>query len=306
MSTATSTTNPNPPASGKGLVLYDVAFISPREANTAAPNPWKARYALNFKGVPYHTKWVQMPDITRVRKSLGVPPCRKFADGKDFYTLPILTDSSTGAKIGDSFDIAHYLQTTYADSGAGDLFPPMPEGRLHYQLSGLMASLVPLSDRSDSEIHADYAKFQHNVDWAFSLHAQLVSDGMRFDTELQDAIHAEFARRAGVASFEALTVKGDEARGKLLASLRDTLRDLALLFQSDKESTRGEEGGEKRGPFLLGDQPSHADFIVGGWLRMLSKTLPEKEWEEEVRVWYGGLFGRLHDVLQERFGEVKV
>lgn len=284
----TTTTGPSP-----GLVLYDVAFAIPREENTAAPNPWKARYALNFKGVPYTTQWVQMPDITKVRQALGVPPCRKFADGTDFYTLPILTDSATGAKIGDSFDIANYLQETYPDSGAGDLFPPMPPGALDYVLTGLMASLVPLSDRSGSEIHADYARFQHNVDWAFSLHAQLMSDGMRFDPALVDGVRAEFVRRAGVASWDALTIKGD-ARSKLFASLRDTVRDLAFLFQRDTT-----------GPFLLGAQPSHADIIVGGWLRMLSKALLDGEWEE-VQAWHGSVFGGLHAALQQRFGEVKV
>ena len=52
-----------------GLVLYDVAFAAPYDKNNCAPNPWKARYALNFKGAAYSTQWVQMPDIAKVSPS---------------------------------------------------------------------------------------------------------------------------------------------------------------------------------------------------------------------------------------------
>ncbi|GAB1315443.1 hypothetical protein MFIFM68171_05653 [Madurella fahalii] len=269
------------------LVLYDVAFASPYEENTCAPNPWKARYALNFKGVAYSTQWVQMTEITKVRRSLGVPPCRKFADGTDFYTLPILTDSETGSAIGDSFDIANYLQNTFPDAGAGDLFPAQ---QLDYECPGAL-DFVPLSERNDN-VHAEYAQFNTNVDMAFSLHAQLMAQGMRWDPANADTIKAEFARRSGAASWDDLGISG-EARDKMKASLRDTLRDLAAMFQRDMS-----------GPFMLGNRPSYADIIVGGWLRMQSKTLPESEWEE-VQTWHDGVFGRLHVALQQRFGDVK-
>ncbi|KAL2126244.1 hypothetical protein VTI74DRAFT_1343 [Chaetomium olivicolor] len=273
-----------------GLVLYDIAFAPPYEENTAAPNPWKARYALNFKGVPYSTQWVQMPDISNVRRSLGLPPNRKFADGTDFYTLPILTDSNTGSAIGDSFDIAVYLQTTFPHAGAGDLFPPQ---QLDYACSKTMPGFgVPLSERND-KVHADYANFNSNVDMAFTMHCQLMGHGMRWDPAYADGIKAEFVRRAGVRSWDDLGAFG-EARETLKASLRDTIRDLALMFQQDMS-----------GPFLLGNQPSYADLIVGAWLRMMSKTLPESEWEE-VQAWHEGVFGRLHAALQQRFGDVKV
>jgi len=274
--------------SATGIVLYDVAFAPPYEKNTCAPNPWKARYALNFKGVAYSTQWVQMPEITKVRRSLGVPPCRKFADGTDFYTLPILTHSKTGSAIGDSFDIANYLQNTFPDAGAGELFPSQ---QLDYVCPGAMDFGVPLSGRNDND-HADYAQFNTNVDMAFSLHAQLMAHGMHWDPALAEVIKAEFVRRAGVGSWDDIGIYG-EARDKMKVSLRDTLRDLAAMFQRDMT-----------GPFMLGNQASYADIIVGGWLRMLSKTLPESEWEE-VQTWHDGVFGKLHAALQQRFGDVK-
>jgi glutathione S-transferase len=59
----------------------------------------------------------------------------------------------------------------------------------------------------------------------------------------------------------------------------------------------------EEGPFLVGAKATYADIIVGGWLRMFSRTLPEGEWEQ-VRGWHDGLFGRLHDGL-EKYAEVK-
>lgn len=269
-----------------GIVLYDIAFAPPYEKNSSAPNPWKARYALNFKGVPYSTQWVQMPDITKVRCSLGVPAGRKFADGTDFYTLPIVTDSKTAAVVGDSFDIANYLQNTYPDTGAGDLFPSQ---QLDYVCPG--DSLVPLSEQNNS-VHTDYARFNTNVDMVFSLHSQLMATGMRWDPAFEYEIRAEFLRRTGMKSWDEIAIEG-EARDKLKGSLRDALRDLAVMLQRDAT-----------GPFMLGSQPSYADIIVGAWLRMMSKTLPEGEWEE-VQTWHDGVFGKLHAALQQRFGDVK-
>lgn len=271
--------------SSPGTVLYDIAYTKPYEESTCAPNPWKARYALNFKGIPYSTQWVVMPDIAKVRRGLGVPAGRNFADGTEFFTLPIVTDAKTESKIGDSFDIANWLQTTFPDEGAGDLFPAQD---LTYECSGIM--LVPLSERKDN-VHADYAKFNHNVDNAFTLHMQLAAEGQRWDPELVDGIRAEMTRRTGL-SWEQIAIKG-EARLKTMASLHDTLRDLAALFQRDTA-----------GPFLLGEKPNYADIIVGGWLRIFNKALPESEWEE-VQGWHGGVFGKLHTALQERFGDVK-
>lgn len=61
------------------LVFYDIA--SPIEPRSYAPNPSKGRLALSFKGVPFKTSFVELPDISKVRKGLGCPATRKFDDG---------------------------------------------------------------------------------------------------------------------------------------------------------------------------------------------------------------------------------
>ncbi|KAF9970616.1 hypothetical protein BGZ73_006646 [Actinomortierella ambigua] len=256
-----------PSEPSEALSFYDIAMRQPIASFTCSPNPWKSRFALNFKNVPYSTTWVQLPDIVKVRSGLGMDPCRKFGDGTDFYTLPILVDPNTNSKIGDSFDIAVYLQSQYPTSGSGDLFPPQ---------------------KLDYVFHGDHAFL---VDAAFTTHSGLMAYNLPFDPATIDAARAEFCRRVGVQSFDAFEVKG-EAREKMKESFRVTLGDLAKLFTRDTS-----------GPFILGEQASYADIIVGSWLRMMRVTLPEHEWEE-ARAWHGGVFGRLYDAL-EKYMQVK-
>lgn len=275
-----------------GIVLYDIAYKEPQSENSSAPNPWKARYALNFKGTQYKTKFIDMLQISNVRRALNVPAARKHRDGSEYYTLPVLIDNNTGAKLGDSFDIAVYLSETYPNSGGGDLFP---EQSLDFACSSELASFAPpLSERAegmDKGILRDYAKFNRNVDAVFSAGAALMGSGMPFADDRVADIQAEFSRRAGNIPWEKMMVPV-EARKGILASLNEALEPLAVLFKRDPS-----------GPFLLGKRASHADFIVGGWLRMQSVTMPPDEWAQ-IRGWHGGVFGKLHDALRP-FSQVK-
>ncbi|KAL6864364.1 hypothetical protein J3F83DRAFT_716128 [Trichoderma novae-zelandiae] len=275
------------PSSSAPIVLYDIGHKPPQAKSCFSPNPWKSRFALNFKAVPYTTSWVRMPDIPHTRRSLGVPACRKLADGTDFYTLPVIRDASTGVTLGDSFDIAVYLQRTYPDAGAGDLFPAQA---LDYTFDPGFALAVPLSERADGGF-PEYYRFNTNVDAAFTSHVPLMVSGMPLDPATAEQTKAEFVRRAGVSSWDDFALTS-EARAKLMQSFEAALADLAALFVKDAS-----------GPFLLGKQASYADFIVGAWLRMSCVCLPASEWDE-VRSWHGGVFGRLHDGL-EVYAEVK-
>jgi glutathione S-transferase len=269
------------------ITFYDIAHKPPVEESCCSPNPWKSRLALNFKGVPYSTSWVAMPDISKLRQSLGQPASRKFADGTDFYTLPVIQDPAMNATVGDSFDIALYLQHTYPDSGGGDLFP---DQILDYTFVSTYEIPIPLSKREDGGF-PEYLRFNTNVDAAFSAHVQLMVEGMPYDPATFEQTKAEFVRRAGVSCWEDFILTG-EARGKLMKSFENTLGDLAKLFLENVD-----------GPFLLGQQANYADLIVGAWLQMAQRTLPKQEWEE-VRRWHGGIFGQLQDAL-DKYAEIK-
>ncbi|KAF4948830.1 hypothetical protein FSARC_13636 [Fusarium sarcochroum] len=248
---------PTTSASSSPIIFYDIATRPPVEKTCCSPNPWKSRLALKFKDV-----------------ALKVPACRKFADGKDFFTLPIIEDPATGSLIGDSFDIAVYLHKTYPSSGGGDLFPAQT---LDFDFKHPFIQ-VPLSECRDSEF-PEYAKLNMNVDAAFTAHTQLTVQGFPFDPATEDITRSDFAKRVGVTRWEDLALVGEE-RDKLMDSFRDMLGGLGKLFMTDTT-----------GPFLLGTKVSYADMMVGAWLRMMHVTLPESEWTQ-VTSWHHGLFGK--------------
>lgn len=274
-------------ADSKELVFYDIAFRQPRKTYSCAPNPWKARYTLNAKKAPYTSQFVDLLGISELRKSLGVPASRTNADGSDYFTLPMLINKTTDDKIGDSFDIAVYLNKRYPDSGAGDLFP---EQTLDFEYKFDMPGVPPLSDREgmDQGIFHEYAKFNKSVDAVFSMHVALNGSNMRFDDEQEKAIRGVFEARSGM-SWEEMALRG-QARSNVIASLQEALGPLAKLIQKDSP-----------GPFVQGEKLTYADIIIGGWLRMMSVTLLENEWED-MKKWHGGAFGKLHDALQQYAG----
>ncbi|KAI1630876.1 hypothetical protein F4809DRAFT_654459 [Biscogniauxia mediterranea] len=218
------------------LVFYDIASGPP--VTGFAPNPWKTRYALNFKGALYRTEWVDLADVAAVRKSLGLAAVRTLPDGEPHYTLPVVRDPGTGALVGDSFDIAVYLDSTYPESPA---LLPAPGA------VGLARA------------------FNAYVDGVFTAATLLFAHGMPLNPATAAATQAEFCRRAGVDGWDALTVRG-EARAQMLAALEKALEGLAAAY------------GRTDGPFLEGGgAPTYADFIVGGWLVTLEVCCAEWE-----------------------------
>ncbi|KAG5944005.1 hypothetical protein E4U59_007695 [Claviceps monticola] len=297
------------------LTLYDIASRPPVKTTCFAPNPWKARFALNFKAVPYRTIWVSVPDIPTLRsESLCLPPTRFYADGSPYATLPILHDPNAsptpsrastqnaysdsdsgnhhpprGLLIGDSFDIATHLETQYHLSGTGHLFPPIKD--LLAPPSAIDDTIfpIPLSEIRAQSPHVQYSHFNNQVDTLFSAHVQFMAYHMPLDPSSAEATKAEFMRRAGASSWEDFRLDG-EKREAMKMSLRDALGvHLVGLLRRDES-----------GPFVLGERATYADFIVGAWLKMMERTVPG-EWEE-MRGWHGGVFGDLHDALEKFAG----
>ncbi|KAK7043041.1 hypothetical protein VNI00_008779 [Paramarasmius palmivorus] len=81
-----------------------------------SPNTWKIRYALAYKGLKFHTIWIEFPDIESTCKKLGVPPTATRRDGSPWYTLPAIYDPSTGVALSESVRIAEYLDKQYPDT----------------------------------------------------------------------------------------------------------------------------------------------------------------------------------------------
>ena len=112
--------------------LYDIPSTLPGIA--WSPNTWKTRqashstvhtplsppiqlrYTLNYKGIPFTTKWVEHPDIEPTCKKIGAFPTTTRDDGSPLYTLPVIHDPNTGITVSDSARIATYLDEQYPDT----------------------------------------------------------------------------------------------------------------------------------------------------------------------------------------------
>ncbi|KAI0012327.1 hypothetical protein F4779DRAFT_85665 [Xylariaceae sp. FL0662B] len=238
--------------SSEPILFYDIASGPP--VHPYAPNPWKARYALNYKRANFVTKWVDLADVASTRKSLGADPVRFHSNGEPFPTLPVIKDPSNDDKVvGDSFDIAVYLDKKYPSS--------------------------PLLFRHSIGL---YAAFNAHIDSIFPTGAILFSDGLPFNPATEERCKAEFCRRIGVKTWDELVVRGEERR-KVLSAFQAALGEAAKYFRFSD------------GPFIGGEEADYADIIIGGWLMVLSQTVPE--WEE-IRTWHGGIWGKLHDGLE--------
>jgi glutathione S-transferase len=80
------------------------------------------RLALNMKGIPYTTKWVNFFEIEPEMRKLGLPPNEgAWMDLK--YTVPTIYDPNTQRAVTDSHKINTYLEDQYPDT-----FPLFPKG----------------------------------------------------------------------------------------------------------------------------------------------------------------------------------
>lgn len=274
--------------SANPLVFYDIS--SPLQPRSYAPNPSKARLALSFKAIPFTTSWVDILDIPSVRSGLNCAATRKLDDGSDYYTLPMVRDPSSGKVWGDTFDIANALDDMYPESGGGRLFPENSTRKewLSYQSPHKdMPFYAPLTTNVGAR-NAEYAQFNLHVDATFTAHAILVAQDLPFNPATAEAAKALFSKRAHLTSWDDLVCQG-EMREQKKAAFKESLGSLAQLFMVHAD-----------GPFLDGEKANYADLIVGGWLNYYAMLLKEEEWRE-VRTWHGGVFARLHDVLQEKY-----
>lgn len=166
---------------------------------------------MNFKGVPYKTEWVELPDVTSTRKRLGAPANRKHWDGSDFYTLPIIHDQSTGEIVGDTFEIAVYLDKTYPNGTT--LFPP---------------STIGLT-----------MAFNKQIDAIFTNHVILCCHGIPFNPESFEETKKSFLFRAQAEKWEDLNVKGEE-RIQTLESLKTALGEMVKIYRMGGPFLEGE------------------------------------------------------------------
>ncbi|KAI0839215.1 putative glutathione S-transferase [Hypoxylon sp. FL0890] len=90
--------------SNQEIVFFDLPSRPPNKSWSG--NTLRTRYALNFKGIPYRTEWIEYPDIK--------PRFQDHLPKKDLYTVPtiILPD---GTWVTDSKEIAKVLEEKHPE-----------------------------------------------------------------------------------------------------------------------------------------------------------------------------------------------
>ncbi|KAG5642389.1 hypothetical protein DXG03_002847 [Asterophora parasitica] len=212
------------------ITFYDIPSKVPGVA--WSPNTWKGRYALNFKGLPYKTVWVEYPDIEEVSKKIGAPPTGTKPDGSPFYTLPAIFDPSTNTAVSESIRIAEYLDKTYPDA------PKLLPGGTHALQHAAINAYLPTGGPA-----LQFAMpATHRILNAGSEHYFRINREPLFGKTLED-----------------LTPTGPE---------RDV--EWAKVKAGFNVVDEWLQAGE--GPYFLGKTPSFIDFVVGArlfWFRAI-------------------------------------
>ncbi|KAJ4402337.1 hypothetical protein N0V85_005336 [Neurospora sp. IMI 360204] len=107
--------------------------IPSKDNRTWTLNPWKTRFALNYKSLPYTTSWLDYPDIAPTL-SPHVPPAGP-VPSMNAYTIPAIRFPD-GTYVMDSKKIALALEERY----------PSPQYRSLHLDSPVLAKLEPIMD----------------------------------------------------------------------------------------------------------------------------------------------------------------
>ncbi|KAI0673789.1 hypothetical protein C8Q78DRAFT_968752 [Trametes maxima] len=244
------------------IVFYD---IPANVKGTAwSGNTLKARFALNVKGLPYKTVWVEYPDIARTCQELGVGPTGKWPDtGLPMYTLPVIYDPSTKTAVAESLAIARYLDATYPDTPR-----LIPEGTEAFQEATLFAlgnSMGPI--------------------------ARLIMPSAY--TRLNEASKAYFKDRRqavlGGGDLEEWSPPGSAVRRQQWKEVEAAFGVIATWL----------DAGGKGNKFFMGDKITFADMMLAGRIFWMKRVLGDEseEWKK-VETWHGGRWARLIEALE--------
>ncbi|KAI5834258.1 hypothetical protein K523DRAFT_294171 [Schizophyllum commune Tattone D] len=227
-----------------------------------SPTTWRIRYALNFKALPFRTEWVEYPDIEAKCKEVGAEPTGT-RDGKPLYTVPVIQDPSTGRVVSDGPKIAKYLDGTYPETPK--LFPSGTEAKQTEVLTQLIQAAGP------------------------SMRPLVVPSTFDILNEVAKPYFRETREKMFGCKLEEIAAKG-EAREASLQKLRGAFEVfVGRLDESGKET-----------PYLLGETPCYADFVVGANLQWLKALLGEESdlWKMTASVADGRLMKYLGDLRQ--------
>ncbi|EJD08503.1 uncharacterized protein FOMMEDRAFT_101922 [Fomitiporia mediterranea MF3/22] len=238
------------------ITLYDTPSS---QSNGWAPSIWRIRLILNYKRLPYRTKWIEVPDIDRTMRQIGAPHTSKRSDGRPVFTLPVIVDPirspTAPVVLSNASAISEYLEITYP---ARPLYPDGSKALqtlfVHYLQDVFMKPLLPIM---------------------IPLSAQ------RLNPRSQEYIFPSNQRPPPDAG-----LSGPQ-REQAWQAVRENFKTLSDIL--DKNS--GEDGD---GVVVSGRDITYADFALCAILIWIERVSPQDVWPL-IRSWNGGRWARLMD-----------
>ncbi|KAJ3561972.1 hypothetical protein NP233_g9862 [Leucocoprinus birnbaumii] len=245
------------------ITFYDLA--TKPGIKTSSPNPWKTRYVLNYKKLPYKTVYLEFMDIEPEFKKVGIPASTTKLNGTPHYTCPSIFDHSNNTAVTDSYKIAEYLDEAYPDTPR--VIPKGSEALQAAFYDQLMPLVMPVFPILMSSV-----------------------------TGMLSPVNAEYFIRArseqfGASMFE-FPPDGEArvAQWKKVEAAIDTLN--GWLSKSN-------------GPYFMGETVSFADFVVASLFQALRIILSFNnkldEWEN-MMAWNNGRWKKFLDDLEPYAG----
>jgi glutathione S-transferase len=249
------------------ITLYDLASALNKPWS---PSVWKTRLNLNYKGLPYCTKWVEYPDIAALYLENGIQPTEIRQGSIPYYSLPVIQDDCSGKPIfvADSFEIAKYLDKTYPNTPR-----VIPEGEEAIQKQRTAPGILKVAG---PQALALFCKDTH----------RLVVNPASQD-------HLSLARAKDLSRWFP-GIKTD---------IQLSEKDEEEIWKGFKESLDGisdQFGGETGFSWYLGDTISFADFALAAGLIWVREVYGEdsKIWAK-ITSWNDGKWGELLEKLSE-------
>ncbi|KAF8630573.1 hypothetical protein AX17_005385 [Amanita inopinata Kibby_2008] len=231
------------------------------------PNTYKTRYTLNFKGVPYKTEWIEYTEIEPLCKEKGIAASTTWADGRPSYTLPSILDTDAKVGVTESHQIAEYLDKAFPNTPK--VIPPGTEA--------LQAAYV-----------ASYLPHFKGL-WQFVLPATLAS--------IDHAPSNEYFHktRSEIFGQDIKTMKPSGAAWD--AAIKELREGLDVLDQQLQKSG---------GLFIMGDNPTFADFSLLGWVKWGQSVLGKDsaEWKA-IATFNDGRWAKRLEILDQKYGQTQ-
>ena len=198
---------------------------------------------MNYKGIPFETELIKHVELEKVLKEKGVPPSSNLGPTATYtYALPSIYDTSTGARVSESYRIAEYLDKAYPDTPK--VIPPGTEVLQTAWVEAVMTNL--------------------NALWPFSMPGTL---NLIVDSESREYFHRTRTIMFG-KDLRELTPKGEAWD----AAIKELEKSFNAIDQWMLKSG---------GPYVMGDTPSFADFVLAGFLKWTEPSVGKdsKEWQ---------------------------